>query len=65
MRPRDLAGRQGQRAQVGAINDRADQLLLDHDVATGWDDTVTEQTVQDVFTENDNLLVTVLDSKKQ
>lgn len=65
VRPRNLASGQGQRAQVGAINDRADQLLLDHDVATRWDDTVAKQTIQDVFTENDNLLVTVLNSKKQ
>lgn len=65
MRPRDLASGQGQGAQVSAVDDGADQLLLDHDVATWRDDTVAEQAIQDVFAVDDNLLVTVLDSKEK
>lgn len=47
---------------MGTINDSSDKLFLNNNVATWWNDTVAQQSVKNILSENNNLLVTVLDS---
>lgn len=47
---------------MSTINYGSDELLLDNNVATGRHDTVAQKSIKNVLTENNDLLVTVLDS---
>jgi len=60
--PRDLPCRQWQWTEMSAIENGPDYLLLDHNITTRRHNTVAKQSVQNVLTEDYNLLVTVLDS---
>lgn len=62
MSPRDLSRCEGQRAEVSTINDGSDELLLDNNIATRRNDTVAQKSIKNVLTENNDLLVTILDS---
>lgn len=62
MSPRYLSRCEGQRAEVSTINDGSDELLLNNNIATGRHDTVTQKPIKNVLTENNDLLITVLDS---